>query len=61
MSDLVGAPFFFAIHTTPVKDHMKHRPRSAMCKFVRGSMIHAVAVLFLLESDGNLANPVRFK
>jgi len=24
-------------------------------------MIHAVAVLFLLESDGNLANPVRFK
>jgi len=24
-------------------------------------MIHAVAVLFLLESDGNLANPVSFK
>ena len=32
-----------------------------MCKFVCGSMIHAVAVLFLLESDGNLANPVRFR
>jgi len=24
-------------------------------------MIHAVAVLFLLESDGNLADPVSFK
>jgi len=32
-----------------------------MCRFVCQSMIHAVAVLFLLESDGNLANPVSFK
>ena len=32
-----------------------------MCKFVRRSMIHVVAVLFLLESDGSLPNPARFK
>jgi len=31
-----------------------------MCRFVCQSMIHAVAVLFLLESDDNLPNPARF-